>query len=55
MMKELTLQQQCEIQGGSAIGTIIIYILLGAGIYKIYKCKRGRISVPRLVTLEWRD
>lgn len=54
-MKELTLQQQYEAQGGSIIGTAIIYILIGAGIYKIYKSTRGRISLPRLVTIEWRN
>ena len=54
-MKELTLQQQYEIQGGSLIGTALIYLLLGAGIYKIWKSKKGRISIPRLINIEWRD
>lgn len=54
-MKELTLQQQCQIQGGSIIGTAIIYLLLGAGIYKIWSSKNGRISIPKLVSLEWRN
>lgn len=54
-MKELSLQQQCEIQGGSLIGTAIFYVLLGAGVYKILRSKRGRISIPRLVNLEWRN
>lgn len=52
-MKELTLQEQYEICGGSAIGTAIIYLLLGAGVYKIYKSKKGRISIPKLLQLEW--
>ncbi len=55
IMKELTLQQQCAIQGGSIIGTGILYLLLGAGLYKILNSKRGRISIPKLVSLEWRD
>lgn len=54
-MKELTLQQQLETQGGSFIGTAIIYLLLGAGIYKIYNSKKGRISLPRIVSIEWRN
>jgi hypothetical protein len=54
-MKELTLQEQYEIQGGSLIGTALIYLLLGAGIYKIWKSKKGRISIPRLVNIEWRN
>jgi len=53
-MKELSLQEQYEIQGGGIIGTAIIYLLLGCGIYKLVKSSRGRISVPRLITLEWR-
>ena len=54
-MKELTLEQQYQIQGGSMIGTAIIYLLLGAGIYKIWNSKMGRISIPKLVNLEWRN
>ena len=54
-MKELSLQQQYEITGGSAIGTALLYLLLGAGLYKIYKSKRGRISIPKLIQLEWRE
>ena len=52
-MRELTEIQQCEIQGGSMIATGIIYILIGAGIYKIIRSKRGRVSIPRLVSIEW--
>ncbi|MFR7591469.1 MAG: hypothetical protein ACLUVC_08505 [Longibaculum sp.] len=54
-MKELSLQEQCTIQGGSLIGTALFYLLLGAGIYKIWKSKKGRISIPRLLNIEWRD
>lgn len=39
-MKELTLQQQCEIQGGSLIATALLYLILGAAAYKIIKSKR---------------
>ena len=51
-MKELTLQQQYETCGGSVIGTAILYLLLGAG---FYKSKKGRISIPRLLQLEWKN
>ena len=54
-MKELTLQEQYEIQGGSLIGTALIYLLLGAGIYNIWKSKKVRNSIPRLVNIEWRN
>ena len=55
IMKELTLQEQYEIQGGSLVGTALLYLLLGAGIYKIWKSKKGRISIPRLINIEWRN
>ena len=54
-MKELTLQEQYEIQGVSLVGTALLYLLLGAGIYKIWKSKKGRISIPRLINIEWRN
>ena len=54
-MKELTLQQQCEIQGGNLIATALLYLILGAAAYKIIKSKKGRISIPRLISIEWRD
>lgn len=52
-MRELTLQEQYDIQGGSFIGTALLYLLLGAGVYKIWKSKRGRISLPRIIQIEW--
>ncbi|MEG0277285.1 MAG: hypothetical protein RR630_09665 [Coprobacillus sp.] len=52
-MKELSLNEQYTIQGGGFILTGLFYLLLGAGLYKIITSKRGRISVPRLIQLEW--
>ena len=52
-MNELSLQEQYELQGGSFVGAAILYLLLGAGIYKIYKSRRGRISIPRILNIEW--
>ncbi len=52
-MNELSLQEQYELQGGSFVGAAILYLLLGAGIYKIYKSRRGRISIPRILHIEW--
>lgn len=54
-MKELTLQQQYEIKGGIALSTALLYLILGTALYKIYKSKKGRISIPRLLNLEWRN
>lgn len=54
-MKELTLQEQYELCGGAMVTTIIIYVLIGAGIYKIIKSKSGRISLPGIISIEWRN
>ncbi|MCD7840556.1 MAG: hypothetical protein LUG46_08040 [Erysipelotrichaceae bacterium] len=53
-MKELTMQEQFELTGGSAIGTIIIYLLLGAGLYKVIKSSSGKLSIPKLISTEWK-
>ncbi|MEG0367522.1 MAG: hypothetical protein RR585_11850 [Coprobacillus sp.] len=52
-MKELSLNEQYTIQGGGLILSGLLYLILGAGLYKIITSKRGRISIPRLVHLEW--
>jgi hypothetical protein len=52
-MREISLQEQYEICGGSAITTALLYLLLGAALYKIYKSKKGKISIPKLLQLEW--
>ena len=54
-MRELSVQEQYEIQGGSMIGSSIIYLLFGAAVYRLWRSKRGRISIPRLVQIEWGD
>ncbi len=53
-MRELLLQEQCELTGGSAVGTIIIYLLLGAGLYKIIKSTSGKLSIPQIISTEWK-
>ncbi len=52
-MKELSLQEQYELCGGIAASTALLYLILGTALYKIYKSKRGRISIPRLLKIEW--
>ncbi|MCD7949346.1 MAG: hypothetical protein LUG12_03660 [Erysipelotrichaceae bacterium] len=54
-MKELSLTEQCSLQGGSAVATVIIYVLLGAGIYKIIKSASGKISLSKLISIEWKS
>ncbi|MCD7949170.1 MAG: hypothetical protein LUG12_02765 [Erysipelotrichaceae bacterium] len=53
-MKELLLEEQCNLHGGSVISTMIIYLLLGAGLYKIIKSSSGKLSTPKLVSTEWK-
>ena len=51
-MQELQLTNQMEIIGGG-VGTWIVCVVVGAAVYKmLYFC--GRISIPRLVSIEWR-
>lgn len=52
-MKELSLEQQLDICGGVGVGTALLYLILGTALYKIYKSKKGRISIPKLIQLEW--
>lgn len=51
-MKELSLQEQFEINGGGAF-TTIIYCIIGVGLFKVITSKKGRISIPKLITYEW--
>ena len=54
-MKELSLYEQCSISGGAGLSTALLYLILGAGVYKLLKSSKGRISIPRLIQLEWKD
>ena len=54
-MKELSLYEQYEISGGAGLSTALLYLILGAGLYKILKSSKGRISIPRLIQLEWKN
>ena len=52
-MKELALVEQYEVCGGVAIGTTLLYLLLGTAIYRLYKSKKGRVYIPYVLRLEW--
>lgn len=52
-MRELSVQEQFQITGGVGISTALIYIIIGAGLYKIYKSKHGKISISKLLIFEW--
>ena len=52
-MNELQLNNQMDIVGG-AVGTWIVCIVVGAAVYKMLYSSSGRISIPRLISIEWR-
>lgn len=52
-MRELT-SVECQQINGGGVGTVIIYCIIGVGLYKIIKSSKGRISIPKLITLEWK-
>lgn len=52
-MNELQLTQQMEIVGGGA-GTWILCIVIGAAVYKMLFSNSGRVSIPKLISIEWR-
>ncbi len=52
-MKELTVCQQREISGGG-LGTGFMLLVIGTALYKVFFSKAGRISIPRLISIEWR-
>ncbi|MDD6712013.1 class IIb bacteriocin, lactobin A/cerein 7B family [Sharpea azabuensis] len=51
-MYELTEMEMQSINGGSAL-IYLIYVILGVGAYKLLRSKRGRMSLPRLIQIEW--
>ena len=54
-MQELTMQELETCEGGTSIVTGLIIIAIGAGIYKIMTSTRGKLSVPKLISFEWRN
>ena len=54
-MQELTMYELETTEGGASIVTGVIIVAIGAGIYKILSSTRGKISIPKLITLEWRN
>lgn len=52
-MNELQLSSQMEISGGG-VGTIVFCVVIGTAVYKMVKSTSGRISIPRIISIEWR-
>ena len=53
MLFRSQLTNQMEIIGGG-VGTWIVCVVVGAAVYKMLYSSSGRISIPRLVSIEWR-
>ena len=52
-MNELQLSSQMEISGGG-IGTVVFCVVIGAAGYQLVRSSAGRISIPRIISIEWR-
>lgn len=52
-MNELQLYDQMDVYGGSAAG-VILCIVIGAAVYKMLFSRGGRVSIPKLISIEWR-
>lgn len=52
-MNELQQCSQMEVSGGGLIG-VIFCVVVGTAVYKMYRSSSGRVSIPRLISIEWR-
>ena len=52
-MNELQVAAQMEINGGG-LGGFFFCMVIGTALYKVYRSSKGRISIPRLISFEWR-
>ncbi len=52
-MKELTQEQQELIVGEFGVGTVLVCIVVSAGVYKLITSSKGKISIPWFISLEW--
>lgn len=52
-MKELNHCELVETEGGSIL-TCIVYAAIGGAIYKIITSRAGRLSIPNIISFEWR-
>lgn len=53
IMHELTEKQQDLIVGEFGVGTVLVCIVVSAGVYKIITSTKGKISIPWFISLEW--
>ncbi|PJN81722.1 hypothetical protein CWE04_00990 [Thomasclavelia cocleata] len=52
-MNELQLSSQMQISGGG-FTTVFFCVIMGTAVYKMAKSAAGRLSIPRIISIEWR-
>lgn len=52
-MNELQLSSQMQISGGG-FTTVFFCVIMGTAVYKMTKSAAGRLSIPRIISIEWR-
>lgn len=52
-MQPLSRAELQEVDGGSFL-TVILYVAIGGAIYKIITSNAGRLSIPNIISIEWR-
>lgn len=53
VMQPLSRAELQEVDGGSFL-TVILYVAIGGAIYKIITSSAGRLSIPNIISIEWR-
>lgn len=52
-MNELDQSIQMEVNGGG-VGGFFFCVVIGTAVYKMFRSAAGRVSIPRLISIEWR-
>lgn len=52
-MNELQQCSQMEVSGGGLVG-VVFCVVVGTAVYKMYRSTSGRVSIPRIISIEWR-
>lgn len=52
-MNELQQSMQMEVTGGGVAG-FFFCVVIGTAIYKMFRSGAGRVSIPRIISIEWR-
>jgi hypothetical protein len=52
-MNELQQCMQMEVMGGGVTG-FFFCVVIGTAIYKMFRSGAGRVSIPKIISIEWR-